>query len=67
MENIKMKLFSRCCSVNCLKIFDGSRKEPILPTFYNRQKTRKNIVQNIGVFVNVLQNQTKLTRIHNGL
>jgi len=31
---------------------------------YNRQKTRKNIVQNIGVFVNVLQNQTKLTRIH---
>lgn len=36
MENIKMKLFSRCCSVNCLKIFDGSRKEPILPTFYTK-------------------------------
>lgn len=34
---------------------------------HNIQKMQRIIVQNIGVFVNVLQNQTKLNRIQNGL
>ena len=34
---------------------------------HNTQKTYRIIVENIGVFVNMLQNLTKLTRIQNGL